>query len=59
LSYYTKLLVVGLLLGSFVGTIDDGVVHAFNSAGKIRLLIVDFLKVFLCSSSLLVLFLRV
>jgi hypothetical protein len=41
-----KLLVVGLLLSSFADAIGDGVVHAFDSTGKVWLLIVDFLNVF-------------
>jgi hypothetical protein len=44
---------------SFADTIDDGVVHAFDSTGKVRLLIVDFLNVFRGSISLLILALRV
>jgi hypothetical protein len=44
-SYYSKLLVVGLLLGSFVVPIDYGVIHAFNSTGKVRLSVVDILVV--------------
>jgi hypothetical protein len=42
---FTTLLVVGLLLGSFAATIGDGVIHAFDSTEKVRLLIVDFLDV--------------
>jgi hypothetical protein len=57
--YYTTLLVVDLLLGSFATTISDGVIHAFDSTGKVRLLIVDFLDVLRCSFSFLVLALRV
>jgi hypothetical protein len=53
------ILVVGLLLVSFVDTIGDGVVHAFNSTGKVRFLVVDFFNVFRGSFSLLVLALRV
>jgi hypothetical protein len=53
------ILVVGLLLVLFADTIGDGLVHAFNSTEKVRLLIVDFLNVFRCSFSLLILFLRV
>jgi hypothetical protein len=59
LSYYPTILVVGLLLVSFTDTIGYGVVHAFNSIGKVWLLIVDFFQVFRGSFSLLVLALRV
>jgi hypothetical protein len=58
-SYYFKLPVVGLLLGSFATPIGDGVIHAFDSTGKVRLLIVDFVDVLRCSFSFLVLALRV
>jgi hypothetical protein len=58
-SYYSKLLVVGLLLGFFAAPIGDGVIHAFDSTGKVRLLIVDFFNVLRCSFSVLVLALRV
>jgi hypothetical protein len=40
---------------SFVDTIGYGVVHAFNSTGKVWLLIVNFFNVFRGSFSLLVL----
>jgi hypothetical protein len=52
-------LVVGLLLGSFAYTISDGVVYAFNSTGKVRLLVVHFLEVLRGSFSLFKLALRV
>jgi hypothetical protein len=58
-SYYSKLLVVGLLLGSFAAAIGDHVVYAFGSTGKVWLFIVDFLVVLRCSFSVLVLALRV
>jgi hypothetical protein len=43
----------------FTDTIGNGVVHAFNSTGKVRLLVVNFFNVFRGSFSLLVLALRV
>jgi hypothetical protein len=52
-------LVVGLLLTSFVGTIGDGVVDAFDSSCKIRFFVVDFLVVLQDSFSLFKLALRV
>jgi hypothetical protein len=55
LSYYATILVVGLLLESFADTIGDGVVHAFNSTGKVQFLVVDFFNVFRGSFSLLML----
>jgi hypothetical protein len=58
-SYYSKLLVVGLFLGSFAVPVGDGVIHVFDSTGKVRLFIVDFLVVLRCSFSFLVLALRV
>jgi hypothetical protein len=33
LSFYPAVLSVGLLLDSFVGTIGDGVIDAFDSSG--------------------------
>jgi hypothetical protein len=38
--------VVGLLLVTLADSIGDGVVHAFNSTGQVRFLVVDLLDVF-------------
>jgi hypothetical protein len=43
----------------FADTIGDGVVYAFNSTRKVRLLVVNFFNVFRGSISLLMLALRV
>jgi hypothetical protein len=44
---------------SFADTIGDGVVNAFNSTGKVWLLVVNFFNVFRGSFSLLLLAFRV
>jgi hypothetical protein len=44
---------------SFANTIGYGVVHTFNSTGKVRLLVIDFLQIFRGFFSLLMLALRV